>query len=107
MPQQTFSGIIGAGQVDLAVASKGNIVLEGAWLWELKDWIDRKWMAGYSHDLPIMEMEAPPTPEVAAHSRRRRTCRAGACLDAVRWMRCKGGSDRAVQRDEQVERACG
>ena len=65
VPQKTFLGIIGTGRVDLAVASKGTVALEGAWLWELKDWIDRKWMAGYSHDLPIMEMEAPPTPEVA------------------------------------------
>lgn len=65
VPQQTFLGIIGTGKVDLAVASKGNVALEGAWLWELKDWIDRKWMAGYSHDLPVMEMEAPPTPDVA------------------------------------------
>jgi hypothetical protein len=40
--------------VELAVASRGTVAMEGAWLWELKDWIDRKWMAGYSHDLPQM-----------------------------------------------------
>ena len=30
-----------------AVASRGPFKLEGAWLWTVKDWIDRKWMRQY------------------------------------------------------------
>ena len=53
-PQSVFLGIIGTGE-PYAVASKGELCLEGAWLWDLKDWIDRKWMAGYTSHLPMME----------------------------------------------------
>jgi len=65
IPQESFLGIIGTGQTSECVASRGGLGLEGAWLWELKDWIDRTWMAGYTTRLPIM---APPTealPQVA------------------------------------------
>jgi len=52
-PQTSFLGLIGTG-APYCVASRGEMVLEGAWLWDLKEWIDRKWMAGYSTQLPIM-----------------------------------------------------
>jgi selenide,water dikinase len=54
VPQSDFLGIISSGSVDCCVASKGPMALEGAWLWQLKDWIDRKWMASYSSELPEM-----------------------------------------------------
>lgn len=51
-PQKSFLGLISTGD-KYAVASKGNwFCLEGAWLWKVKDWIDRKWMAKYSTELP-------------------------------------------------------
>lgn len=31
-----------------------HICTQGSWLFGLKDWIDRKWMAGYSSSLPLM-----------------------------------------------------
>ncbi len=37
-----------------AIASWGAIAFEGAWVWRLKDWIDRRWMRKYQ-DLPAME----------------------------------------------------
>lgn len=52
-PQDTFLGIIGTGD-GYAVATKGGMGLEGAFLWKLKDRIDRVWMAGYQQ-LPSME----------------------------------------------------
>ena len=37
-----------------AIASWGTIAFEGAWVWRLKDWIDRRWMRKYQ-DFPAME----------------------------------------------------
>jgi selenide,water dikinase len=63
VPQSEFLGIISTGSPDLCVASKGVMAMEGAWLWDLKDWIDRKWMASYTTALPDMagDMEAEAT----------------------------------------------
>jgi len=67
-PQTNFLGIIGTGDPGVCVASRGELCLEGAWLWELKDWIDRTWMAGYTTRLPLMEIEeeAPSAVALAA-----------------------------------------
>ena len=51
-PQETFLGIIGTGDPRVCIASSGSMVLEGAWLWKLKDWIDVKWMDQYTTMLP-------------------------------------------------------
>ena len=32
-----------------AIASRGPFKLEGAWLWTVKDWIDRRWMRQYQN----------------------------------------------------------
>jgi selenide,water dikinase len=54
-PQQDFLGLISTGD-KYAVASKGSwFAWEGAWLWTWKDWIDRRWMAKYTTDLPDLE----------------------------------------------------
>lgn len=45
-PQNQFLGIIGTGD-GYAVASKGGVGIEGKYLWDLKDRIDRTWMQGY------------------------------------------------------------
>lgn len=37
-------------------------MMEGAWLWELKDLIDRKWMWNYTGGLPIMSPVSLPSP---------------------------------------------
>ena len=55
-PQASFMGIIGTGDKRLAVASRGHFAVEGEWVWDLKDWIDRKWMAGYTYALPEVDM---------------------------------------------------
>ena len=54
-PQTEFLGLISTGE-KYAVASRGNHALEGAFLWTLKDQIDRTWMGGYQN-LPTMEEE--------------------------------------------------
>jgi selenide,water dikinase len=53
-PQSDFLGIIGTGSKH-AIASKGAFGIEGAYVWDLKDRIDRQWMAGYSTQLPDKE----------------------------------------------------
>jgi selenide,water dikinase len=53
IPQTEFLGLISTG-LPWCVASKGPMALEGEWLWDLKDWIDRKWMASYTTALPRM-----------------------------------------------------
>jgi len=52
LPQRRGLALIGTGD-RRAVASRGPFAAEGAWLWHLKEWIDRRWMRRY-RDLPAM-----------------------------------------------------
>jgi selenide,water dikinase len=45
-PQTRHLALISIGE-RYAVASRGWLKAEGAWLWRLKDWIDRRWMRRY------------------------------------------------------------
>ncbi|MGB3389787.1 MAG: selenide, water dikinase SelD, partial [Pseudaminobacter sp.] len=45
-PQPRHLALISTGE-RYAVASRGAFKAEGAWLWRLKDWIDRRWMRMY------------------------------------------------------------
>jgi selenide,water dikinase len=45
-PQRRHLALISTGE-RYAVASRGKFKAEGAWLWTLKDWIDRRWMRMY------------------------------------------------------------
>lgn len=52
-PQKLTLALISSGD-PYAVASYGPLALEGAWVWRLKDWIDRRWMKKYQ-ELPKMD----------------------------------------------------
>jgi len=58
-----------------AIASRGAFKAEGAWLWTVKDWIDRRWMRMYQ-DVEAMIARMPAQP--------------GAAASAVEEMRCGG-----------------
>ena len=40
-PQHSFLGLLNLGD-GTCIASRGSLATEGAWLWGLKDWIDRR-----------------------------------------------------------------
>jgi selenide, water dikinase len=52
VPQRQALALIGTGD-GRAVASRGRLALEGAWLWRLKQRIDRRWIRRYT-ELPAM-----------------------------------------------------
>ena len=56
--QKKFLGLISTGN-QYAVASRGNWSYESAWLWTMKDWIDRKFMRNFN-ELPDMEQDDNP-----------------------------------------------
>ncbi|CAL8466157.1 g5693 [Coccomyxa elongata] len=55
VPQSTHLGLITTGDT-YAVATKGWLCFEAAWLWTWKDRIDRAWMAKYGEDLDFDSM---------------------------------------------------
>ncbi len=56
-PQRRWLALISTGD-RFAVASRGAVGFQGAWVWRWKDWIDRRFMAKFSH-FPAMERDAP------------------------------------------------
>ncbi len=60
VPQRRGLALIGTGDAH-AVASRGPFAAYGAWCWQLKDWIDRRWMRRY-RELPEMRPDPDRDP---------------------------------------------
>ena len=60
VPQRRGLALIGTGDGH-AIASRGPLAAYGAWLWRLKDWIDRRWMRRY-RELPEMATDETEDP---------------------------------------------
>ena len=56
-PQRRWLALISTGD-RYAVASRGALKLQGAWLWAWKDWIDRRFMHKFSEFPPMREQLA-------------------------------------------------
>jgi selenide,water dikinase len=62
-PQRRHLALISTGE-RYAVASRGPLKVEGAWLWTVKDWIDRRWIDMYRHPERMrMRSAAAPSPD--------------------------------------------
>ena len=58
VPQISFLSLISTGD-KCAIGSRGIFTFEGAWIWKLKDYIDREFMNKYNR-LPEMQAEIEP-----------------------------------------------
>ncbi len=81
VPQRRWLSLLATGD-RYALGVRGDFCFEGAWVWRLKDWIDRKFMRMYS-DLPDMQVTLPAVAPGVADA-------AGQAALAEAAMRCGG-----------------
>jgi selenide,water dikinase len=80
-PQDAHLALISTGE-RYAVASRGILKAEGAWLWSVKDWIDRRWMRMY-RDTDRMIARMARKPAAVASSAAAEEMRCGGCAAKV------------------------
>ncbi|HVM77708.1 MAG TPA: selenide, water dikinase SelD [Stellaceae bacterium] len=81
-PQRAHLALVSTGE-RYAIASRGALKAEGAWLWMLKDWIDRRWMRMYQDaDAISVRMASRPQSALPA-SQSAAEMRCGGCAAKV------------------------
>ena len=97
-PQVDYLSLISTGD-KYAVASKGNwFWVEGKWIWNLKEWIDRSWLAQYTTDLPdwkdssqsAMRFGTSPSFDIGNFVRTKKSRATLQALEVTDGMRCGG-----------------
>jgi len=78
-PQARWLALISTGD-RRAVASRGAVCAEGAWVWRWKDRIDRRFMAGFQDLPPIDEPAAPLMPAISLDASETAQARAAAAI---------------------------
>lgn len=58
-PQKNFLSLISTGERH-AVASRGRFAAQGAWIWRVKNWIDRRFMRKFEVDADQMRPSSSP-----------------------------------------------
>lgn len=81
-PQRQHLALISTGE-RYAVASRGWMKAEGAWLWTVKDWIDRRWTRMYQDTDRMTARMAKRKPAVAANAGPVEEMRCGGCAAKV------------------------
>lgn len=69
-PQRRHLALISTGE-RCAVASRGALKTEGAWVWRWKDWIDRRWMRMYQDTDAMLARMPKPRPDIDAEEQMR------------------------------------
>jgi selenide,water dikinase len=77
-PQRRHLALISTGE-RYAVASRGWFKAEGAWLWTLKDWIDRRWMRMYRDTDAMLARMAAHAPAAGSPQAAAQEMRCGGC----------------------------
>lgn len=78
-PQARWLALISTGD-RRAVASRGAVCAEGAWVWRWKDRIDRRFMAGFQDLPPIDEPPTPLAPAISLDASETAQARAAAAI---------------------------
>ncbi|MGE0735898.1 MAG: selenide, water dikinase SelD [Alphaproteobacteria bacterium] len=81
-PQRAHLALVSTGE-RYAVASRAGIKLEGAWLWRLKDWIDRRWMRKYQDVAGLLAGMSKQPLAQSAQDRELELMRCGGCAAKI------------------------
>lgn len=82
-PQRRHLALISTGE-RYAVASRGAFKAEGAWLWTVKDWIDRRWMRMYQDvDAMVARMSQRSSTPVSDSATAHDEMRCGGCAAKI------------------------
>jgi selenide,water dikinase len=81
-PQRRHLALISTGE-RYAIASRGWFKAEGAWLWTVKDWIDRRWMRMYQDVDRMIAKMSTHGPAIIDDGQAANAMRCGGCAAKI------------------------